>query len=60
MEKTSLKLNMILNHLKGSGVNYKEMPDAGLKQYLKMKYKCSAYLVNQVMKKLAEDDDNSR
>ena len=54
MGKTSLKLNMILNHLKGSGVNYKEMPDAGLKQYLKMKHKCSAYLVNQVMKKLAE------
>jgi len=45
---------MILNHLKGSGVNYKEMPDAGLKQYLKMKYKCSDYLANQVLTKLLE------
>lgn len=55
MGKSSLKLNMILEHLKSSGVNYKEMPDPALKQYLKMKYKCSAYYVNQVMKKLSEE-----
>lgn len=55
MGKTSLKLNMILEHLKSIGFNYKETPDDALKKYLKRQYRCSTYMANQVIKKLAEE-----
>lgn len=54
MGKTSLKLNMIIEHIKASGVNYTEMTDVALKKYLKKRYKCSDYLANQVFTKLLE------
>lgn len=56
VSKVSLKINMMVKHLKESNKNWKIMTKSMIRCYLKSKFKCSIYMANQAIEKLYEDE----
>jgi len=52
----SLKIDMMVKHLKDSNKNWKIMTKSMIRCYLKDKFKCSAYMANQAIEKLYKDE----
>lgn len=52
----SLKIDMMVKHLKDSNNNWKIMTKSMIRCYLKDKFKCSIYMANQAIEKLYEDE----
>lgn len=52
----SLKIDMIAHDIKVKNPNYKLFLRKEFKAYIRKKYKCSAYMANQVLETLFEND----
>lgn len=52
----SVKIDAIVKDFKENNLDYKLFTDSMIKKFLISKYKCSAYIAKQVIKKLSEDE----
>ena len=52
----SIKIDMMVKHVKENNKDYKLFTKSMIRCYLKDKFKCSAYMAKQVIKKLFEDE----
>lgn len=54
--KPSLKIDIIIHDIKVNNPNYKLFLHKEFKAYIRKKYKCSAYMANQVLEILFKND----
>lgn len=54
--KMSLKVDMMVDHLKSSGKNWKMLTKDMMVDYLKEKFKCSRYMAKKAVEKFYKDE----
>ena len=52
----SLKIDMMVEHLKESNKNWKILTKSMIRTYLKDKFKCSTYMAQKAVEKLHKDE----
>ena len=52
----SLKIDMMVEHLKATNKDWKLMPKRFVMLYLKSEFKCSTYMAQKAVEKLQKDE----
>jgi len=55
IKSMSIKIDMMVKHVKENNKDYKLFTKSMIRCYLKDKFKCSTYMANQVIKKISEE-----
>ena len=56
ISQMSLKIDMMVKHLKESNKNWKILTKSMIRTYLKDKFKCSTYMAQKAVEKLHKDE----